>query len=123
MFVPVCRYNIPQFKPDVVEQGKEKEFHWLDCFSNCFQYDSCQPWSKYHASHHRKQLDLPGINTILPLLRAPVYTIDTQYHCMNTIKSTIEKLNPSQTPVDTWDQSVYTLTKELRWRRPLEFEN
>ena len=42
---------------------------------------------------------------------------------MNTIKSTIEKLNPSQTPVDTWDQSVYTLTKELRWRRPLEFEN
>ena len=23
----VCRYNIPEFKPDVVEQGKVKEFH------------------------------------------------------------------------------------------------
>ena len=42
---------------------------------------------------------------------------------MNIIKNTIEKLNPSQTPVDTCDQPVYALTKELQWRRPLEFEN
>ena len=92
--------------------------------SNCFQYDSCQPWSKCHASNHRKQLYLTGIiNTILPLLRAPVYTIDTQYHCMNIIKNTVKKLNPSQTPVDTCDQPVYALTKELQWPRPLEFEN
>ena len=35
LFAPVCRYNIPEFKPDVVEQGKEKEFHF-DPFSNCF---------------------------------------------------------------------------------------
>ena len=32
-------------------------------------------------------------------------------------------MNPSQTPVDTCDQPVCTLTKELQWRRPLEFEN
>ena len=87
LFAPVCRYNIPEFKPDVVEQGKEKEFDWLDSFSNYFQSDSYQPWSKYHASHHCKQLDLPGINKVLPLLRAPVHTIDTQYHCMNIIKT------------------------------------
>ena len=115
LFAPVCRYNIPEFKPDVVDQRKEKEFHCLDSFSNCFQYDSCQPWSKYHASHHRKQLDLPGINTILPLLRAPVHMIDAEYHCMTIIKNAIEKLNPSQTPVDTCDQSVYALTEELQW--------
>ena len=27
LFSPVCRYNIPEFKPDVVEQGKKKQFH------------------------------------------------------------------------------------------------
>ena len=69
--------------------------------------------SEYHASHHRKQLDLPGINTILPHLRALVHTNDTQYHYMNIIKKNIEKLNPSQTPLDTCDQPVYVLTKEL----------
>ena len=52
--------------------------------------------SEYHASHNSKQLDLPGINTILPLLRAPIHTIDTQYHCMNIIKNNIEKT--PQTP-------------------------
>ena len=57
---------------------------------------------------------------MLPLLRTPVHTIDTQYHCTNIIKNTIEKLNPSQTPVDTCDQPVYALTKELQWRRPSE---
>ena len=41
--------------------------------------------------------------------------IDTQYHCMNIIKNTIEKLNPSQTPVDICDQPVYALTEELQW--------
>ena len=42
---------------------------------------------------------------------------------MNIIKNTIEKLNPSQTPVDTCDQPVYILTKELQWWQLLEFEN
>ena len=32
-------------------------------------------------------------------------------------------MNPSQTPIDTCDQPVWTLTKELQWRRLLEFEN
>ena len=123
LFAPIFRYNIPECKPDVAEQRKEKEFYWLDSFSNCFQYDSCQPWSKYHGSHYRKQLDLPGINTILPLLGAQFHMIDTQYHCMIIIKNTIEKLNPSQTPVDTCDQPVYALRKELQWRRLLQFEN
>ena len=71
LFAAVCRYNIPEFKPDVLEQRKEKELHCLDSFSNCFQYDSCQPWSKYHASHHRELLlDLPGIKTILSLFKS-----------------------------------------------------
>ena len=27
LFASVCRYNISEFKPDIVEQGKEEEFH------------------------------------------------------------------------------------------------
>ena len=123
LFAPVCRYNISDFDDDIVTQGKRDELGWLDTFSQSLQPESCQPWSKYHASKHRTKLDVPGINTILPLLRAPVHTIDTQYHCMNIIKNTIGRLNPSQTPVDTCDQPVYALTKQLQWRCQLEFES
>ena len=39
-----------------------------------------------------------------------------QYHCMNIISNTINTLNPGQTPVDTADQPIFALTKELMIR-------
>ena len=47
----------------------------------------------------------------------------TQYHCMNIISKTISVINPNQTPVDTCDQPVYTLTKQIQWRYPELFGN
>ena len=53
LFAPVCRYNISDFDDDIVTQGKREEPDWLDTFSQSLQPESCQPWSKYHASKHR----------------------------------------------------------------------
>ena len=44
-----------------------------------------------------------------------------QYHCMNIISNTIHTLNPGQIPVDTADQPIFALTKELMIRFPDKF--
>ena len=42
---------------------------------------------------------------------------------MNIISKTISVINPNQTPVDTRDQLVYALTKQIQWRYPELFGN
>ena len=71
---------------------------------------------QHHAAKKCNDVRKTGINTILSLIRAPGHTLDTQYHCISIIKSTINKINPGQTPVDSCDELVYALTKEIQWR-------
>ena len=64
----------------------------------------------------------PEINTISPVIRDKVTTLNTQGHCMlENIRST-DVINPNQTPVDVSDQPVYALTEELQYRFPDLFE-
>ena len=79
------------------------------------------PWDKHHAGKHRSIVRLPDISTILPPIDEPVHTLDMQYHCMNIISNTINTLNPGQVPVDTVDQPIFALTKELMIRFPDKF--
>ena len=48
------------------------------------------------------------------------YTLATQYHCIKIIKGTVNFINPGQTPIDTFDQPVYALTKEIQQRFPID---
>ena len=64
-----------------------------------------------------------GVDLILPLIRAKVHTLATQYHCMNIISKTKSVINPNQTPVDTCEQPVYALTKQIQLRYPELFGN
>ena len=56
------------------------------------------------------------MSAILPLIDAPIHTLDTQYHCMKIFEKTTLLLNPGQIFVDESDQPVYRLLKELQWR-------
>ena len=64
---------------------------------------------------------LPDISVILPPIDESVHTFDMQYHCMNIISNTINTLNPGQIPVDTANQPIFALTKELIIRFPNRF--
>ena len=77
-------------------------------------------WARYHSqrSHHTRK---PGISLILPLIDAPVHTLDTQYHCMEFVEKTAQLLNTGQICVDESYQPVYKLLKELQWRFPDRF--
>ena len=74
------------------------------------------PWSKHYSAQKRRVVAIPGTQALLPLIDAPVHTLQTQHHCMHINKKTTEFLNPGQTPVDVCDQPVFALTWELQQR-------
>ena len=65
-------------------------------------------WARYHSqrSHHTRK---PDDSAILPLIDAPVHTLDTQHHCMEILEKMIQLLNPGQICVDESDQPLYKL--------------
>ena len=77
-------------------------------------------WVRYH-SQRRHHIRKPDISSILPLIDAPVHTLDTQYHCMEIVEKTAQLLNPDQICVYESDQPVCKLSKELQWRFPNRF--
>ena len=80
-------------------------------------------WSSYHASQKRGSINICGVDTIPPSIREKVHKLATRCHCMNIISKTISVINPNQTPVDTCDQPVYALAKQIQWRYPELFGN
>ena len=82
--------------------------------------DNIISWSRYHLDKI-SNVSLKGINAVFPIIPKQFHTLSTQYHCMELIKRTIPYLNPGQTPVDAYDQPVFTLTKEIQWRYPEKF--
>ena len=42
---------------------------------------------------------------------------------MSIIADTIKKINPDQIPIDTCDQPVFDLTKQVQWRYPGRFSD
>ena len=79
------------------------------------------PWAQHHAAKERSEVRRKDISAMLPIIDEPVHTLDMQYHCMTLIAKTIEHLNPGQIAVDTADEPIFALTKELMIRFPERF--
>ena len=60
-------------------------------------------------------------STLLPLVNESINSPAMVSHCMRVIRKLIQHLNPTQIPVITDDQPVYSLMKELQWQFPNEF--
>ena len=86
-----------------VASEKLTDQSWLQKIADI---DNIVSWSKHH-SDNTPNVSLKGINAVLPIIPKPVYTLSTQYHCMEIIKKTIAYLNPGQAPVDVRDQPVF----------------
>ena len=77
-------------------------------------------WAWYHSqrSHHTRK---PDISAILPVIDAPLYKLQTQYHSMEIVEKRTQLLNPGQICVDESNQPLYKLSKELKWSFPDRF--
>ena len=107
---------------DIFKQALIEECRWLEIIVETHQTDSIIPsWSKYHSNKERNVPSVKGYRSLLPLIDAPVYTIISQYHCMNIIIKTIEYLSSGQIAVDVCDLPVSVLTKDIQYRNPEKF--
>ena len=116
LFAPLCRFNYE----DLFEYPEDQQ--WLQQFASFS--DSAKSWAQYNI--HEKCIQPPNVkdtNSLLPLLRDRVNTLDMQVHTMNLNIKAISALNPGQTPVDVSDCPVYALTKETQFRFPEHFSN
>ena len=122
-YAPLCSYNYEDLSNfSDYDRAKLEEYKWLNQYA---LYDpTSKPWAQYHIEV--KQIEPPlseDINSLLPLLRDKVNTLDMQVHTMRLNKKTVKVLNPNQTPVDVSDCPVYALTKEAQYRFASEFSN
>ena len=112
LFAPLCRFNNEDlFEYPELNLAKNKEQQWLQQFASFS--DSAKSWAQYHI--HKKCIQPPNVkdtNSLLPLLRYRVNTLDMQVHTMNLNIKAISSLNSSQTPVNVSDCPVYALINE-----------
>ena len=109
IYFPLSNINLSIMDRSELANTINGERLWLQNFES-----QNHAWSSYHASQKRGSINICGVDTILPLIREKVHTLATQYHCMNIISKTISVINPNQTPVETCDQPVYALTKQIQ---------
>ena len=130
LWAPLCSVNRSAESAFVVmEDAVSEEARWLDLVARGLRQPSNENetslpgWARYHASFKRSEVDPPGINTISPLLRDKVHTLNMQAHCMLLNISSTKILNEDQTPVDTCDEPLFALSKEAQYRYPKLFSN
>ena len=95
-----------------------QENEWLENFDPYAPEtsDASKGWAQHHSQCKRNSESTPGNNAILPMINESVDTLKAQYHTMEMNQKTTKALNPEQTPVDTSDQPVFALTKEVQLR-------
>ena len=122
-FAPLCMYNFEDLGEfPALDFAKTEEFKWLHQFT-ASTTDSLS-WAQFHIKEdHVAPIPMESTNSLLPLLRDKVNTLEMQCHIMTLNIKAVDALNPGQTPVDVSDCPVYALTKEAQYRFPDQYSN
>ena len=90
-YAPKCDdpMEIPSLDSSVLNEAVQQEIKWLDT-SVALNHG----WGSYHVSQKRRKKHRKDFTAALSLLREKVHTLKMQYHCMNIVTNTINKVNP-----------------------------
>ena len=58
---------------------------------------------------------IPSITSLLPLFTEESKSGARIRHSVDVIKKAVGHVNPGQTPVETFDQSLFALPKQIQW--------
>ena len=116
-FAPLCTYDFNDLDFSNLNSAKDEEYKWLHQFA--ISVDTAKAWAQYHVGENHSAPLCEGTNSLLPLLRDKVNTLDMQCHTMKLNVKAVNALNPGQTDVS--DCPVYALTKEAQYRFPNQF--
>ena len=102
--------------PQLVKVFMSPQFEWLENVSLTEKLSDTVKvtWASHDANHNFEI----GISSLMPLLRDKANDIATIKHVMDRVKVSLQFLNPSQSPVITADQPLFTLAKQIQWSDP-----
>ena len=87
-----------------------KDGKWL-------QDTNSSSWAVFH-SQSQPILPCQDTSVMLPILRDDSKSPATIKHLLNVLIQSIHQLNPNQTAVIGFDQSLYVLAKKIQWFQP-----
>ena len=99
-YAPKCNdpIEIPSLYSSILNEAVQQEIKWLNK-TVVLNHGRVS----YHDSQKRYKKRRKDFTAVLPLLHEKIHTLRIQYHCMNTVTNTINKVNTRQTPVDLCD--------------------
>ena len=99
----------------------KNEVKWLENSSNviCNQErlkeEEVVSWGAFHSRDLSSSPTASAISALLPLFPDQAKSIAMIRHAMDTIKLSVNHLNPGQVPVIAFDQPHFSVAKEIQW--------
>jgi hypothetical protein len=75
-------------------------------------------WAAYHASRQPPGRQVICQSALLPLFHESAHTVAMIKHSMDVVRKAVHHLNAGQTPVVTFDQPLYAISKQIQWTLP-----
>lgn len=85
--------------------------HVAESNDDSISITSAVSWSAFHARRQPEKDFAPSLSALLPLFEDDSKSVAMIKHSMDVIKSTVQVLNPGQTPVIAFDQPLYAVAK------------
>ena len=108
-----------------VEIDKKEEYEWLHEVERMIAEDLSKSdyisWAAFHASRQTVSSDPTDIIGLLPLFPEKTCTVAMMKHSMDLNRKSISFLNPGQTPVQTADEPLFAIAKQIQWTWPHDY--
>ena len=73
-------------------------------------------WAGFHTERDKHIKYSLQMTTLLPLFKHNANSPAMIRHCLTVVQAAVQKLNPGQIPVITFDQPLYALAKQIQWQ-------
>lgn len=99
--------------------------NWLENFNmlmdNENSYENGLSWGAFNSRHSNDKSSFKSTSAMLPLLKDDINSPAVVMHSLDIVIAATKKLNPNQTPVNTADEPVYAIAKQLQWLYPEKY--
>ncbi len=125
LFAPKVDGPCTESSSEALDQYADIQGNWLRKVESAARENATNKewlsWSAYHASIQQDILPPSAIGGLLPLFMDSAHSLAMIKHAMNVISAAVRHLNPSQVPVMTADQPLFSLAKQVQWIWPDRF--
>ena len=124
--VPPVNGSVQPTNFNATDEGTKAEWKWLEVVKENLKKSPLQKsdwitWFAYHSNMQTAVIPPAAINALLPLFLDSALSVAMIKHSMEMVKTTVQYLNPGQTPILSADQPLYALAKQIQWAWPNDF--